>query len=217
MWVMRLMTRHLSVVARPIIQWVADHEVIACGLRRSDGQVYVIYTPTESRGDHEVFRKRGGRTWEKIDSREVTRFSDPIVRQVVIPDALIGDVLQVRAPLLSRKFSTKQKIVKSPKITVKESSKDISSSLNVREHFFSWDTLEGMDPMIYFLAIEQDSKTQTAIYTRETNWLYPHVESASLSVGSFALTELDERKEHQAKLVVVDYDGWVSGLGQINF
>jgi len=67
--------------------------------------------------------------------------------------------------------------------------------------------------MIYFLVIE-DSKgdTLSAIYTRENYWTYPLIKKASLSIGPVSPLKLELGKEYKAKLLLVDFDGWVSHI-----
>ena len=43
-WNMRWMTRYLGFLARPVVSWMADREVIACGFRDTDGGVRIIFS-----------------------------------------------------------------------------------------------------------------------------------------------------------------------------
>jgi hypothetical protein len=73
--------------------------------------------------------------------------------------------------------------------------------------------------MIYFLAIEDErgARTYSAIYTRETYWLYPEIKKASYSVGPANPPVLDSHSRCVARLVLVDYDGWVSHIAHREF
>lgn len=75
-----------------------------------------------------------------------------------------------------------------------------------------------MIPWWYFLAVE-DAKgvNQAAIYTREVSWTYPRPGEASLSLGPARPPRLTRGETYAAKLVLVDYQGWVSHIAEQAF
>jgi len=83
---------------------------------------------------------------------------------------------------------------------------------------FSWHKAEAYDPMIYFLAIEDMREgIKAAVYTRESSWTYPRVKDASLSLGPAQPPRLTSGEMHVAKLVLIDYEGWVSHIAERSF
>ena len=113
-WNMRWMTRYMVFLARPVISWMADREVIACGFRHHDGSVRIIFSPGRGRGDHRFVRKTAG-DWEQASVSSPGNFSADIVRQVLVPSARLGEVYRARAE------NAKGKTLSSPQIHVKES------------------------------------------------------------------------------------------------
>jgi hypothetical protein len=215
-WNMRWMTRRVGFIARPIVRAYAGLEVIACGLRESNARVAVIYTAAHGRTGHHV-RVYDRRRWRPIDSTQAEDFSGPVVRRVLVPTAAIGERYRMCATTrLGRRVS-------SPTITVKEETVHdpaplavtLSSDGSVK---FSWAATDVYDPMIYFLAVE-DARgvNKAAVYTREVSWTYPRTEAASLSLGPSRPPRLPRGETHTAKLVAVDYQGWVSHLAEQSF
>jgi len=213
---MKYMTRYLPLIAHPVIAWVARNEVIACGLRTDSGEVHVIFTPTPTRGSHSTVRLRPG----DEELREMVRSADfaaGVVEQHGVPGAKIGDVLQVRA-----EDSRSKRLYRSPYIHVKQHTVMNNSALKAMvsgtQVKFAWDVASSLEPMIFFLAVmEVAGKTLAGIYTRETSWMYPFTARASLSVGPADVPGLIPDQSYRARLVVVDYDGWVSLLAEQEF
>jgi len=95
-WNMRWMTRYVGFIARPFVQWYADQEIIACGLRSEKGDVCIIYSPMPGRLDHSFFKKEGAR-WSVVSVFPTNNFSGDMVHQVILPNAKIGEDYIVRA------------------------------------------------------------------------------------------------------------------------
>jgi len=215
-WNMRWMTRYLGFLARPVVSWMAGREVIACGLRDTDGGVRIIFSPGENRGDHR-FVRRTVRGWEELYVDPVKSFSADIVRQVSVPSAHVDEVFRVRAGRATG--ST----VNSPRITVKEETRFHPELINLQiipggVLRFSWSDSGLGDTMIHFLVVEDsEGKCLAAVYTRESSWSYPLIRKASLSIGPAAPQALCESGSYTVNLVYVDFDGWVSALAEKSF
>jgi hypothetical protein len=215
-WQMRWMTRHAGFLARPMVRAYAGVEVIACGLRQRDGRVAIIYTPIAGRSRHHA-QVRDGRRWQPAVSVPADDFSTPVVRRLLIPTARVGQRYRMRAT------SSRGRRLSSPVITIKERTQEAPASLAVTASsggsaVFSWMEAEACDPMIYFLAVEdRRGRNIAAIYTRETSWAYPRTETASLSLGPPRPPSLIRGASYTARLVVVDYQGWVSQLADRSF
>lgn len=113
--------------------------------------------------------------------------------------------------------------ISSPTITIKEATIYEPKLLTITRSpdvsvTFSWAVAEAYDPMVYFLAVE-DARglNQAAIYTREASWIYPQTRTASLSLGPERPPRLTRGKTYTAKLVLVDYQGWVSHIAEQPF
>lgn len=212
-WNMRWMTRYLGVVTRPFIKWYGDQEVIACGLRHSDGTVRIIYTPTARQLDHNFYKKQK-RMWIQTPSEPLQPFSRTLVPQVCLPEARLGEVHRV----VSRTKGTRK--LRSPKITVKEKTAYDNDMIELNASsdgnlVISWNRAERYEAMIFFLAVEDDNGSSlSGVYTREMFWEYPLIKKASYSVGRPDPFRLEKGKTYTIKLVVVDFDGWVSALGE---
>jgi len=215
-WNMRWMTRHVGFLARPMVRAYACVEVIACGLRQRDGRAAIIYTPTPGRTGHhaQVYDRR---RWRPVAPAPAAAFSAPVVSQMLIPAARIGQRYRMRATnRLGWHLS-------SPAITIKEGTSYTPVFLAVAPSSdglvtFSWATADAYDPMIYFLAVE-DARGQNiaAIYTREVSWTYPRTKEASLSLGPARPPRLIHGSSYTAKLAVVDYQGWVGHFAEQSF
>ncbi len=215
-WNMRWMSRYLGFVARPIVRAYAGIEVIACGLRGRDGRVAIIYTPASGRTGHHA-RVYDRRRWRPVESVQMGDFSGPVVCQVLIPTARIGQRYRMCA---TNRLGWK---ISSPTITVKEATIYDPRLLTVTPTSdvtvtFSWAMAEAHDPMLYFLAVE-DARgvNNAAIYTREVSWTYPRTWAASLSLGPAWPPRLTRGETYAAKLVLVDYQGWVSHIAERSF
>jgi hypothetical protein len=215
-WTMRWMTRYLGFLARPIVSWMADREVIACGFRDTDGSVRIIFSPGENRGDHWFVRKTV-RGWEEVPANPVKNFSGDIVRQVIVPPAQLGDVFRVKA-------STATDItVNSPRIVVKKHTRFGPDLIHLQiipgeVLRFSWSESRQANTMLHFLVVEDsEGKCLAAVYTREYSWSYPLIRKASLSIGPGEPPDLSESGSYTVKLVYVDFDGWVSALAEQKF
>jgi len=141
-----------------------------------------------------------------------------MVHQVVLPNAKIGEDYIVRAHK-----KNKSRTLRSPKITVKESTYSSPDLIEVQPlpnggAYISWKKGEKFNPMIYFLAVENaKGESLVGIYTRESFWQYPLIQKASLSVRSNNPVSLQKNKKYTAKLTIVDFDGWVSCIGNKTF
>lgn len=215
-WNLRWMTRNLGFVARPIVRAYAGVEVIACGLRGRDRRVAIIYTPASGRTGHHacVYDRRRSRP---VESVQIADFSGPVVCQVVIPTARVGERYRMRATnrlgwrISSPTITVKEATVYEPRLLTVTRSSDASVT-------FSWAMAEAYDPMVYFLAVE-DARgvNNAAIYTREVSWTYPRTGAASLSLGPARRARLARGETYTAKLVLVDYQGWVSHIAEQSF
>lgn len=216
-WNMRWMTRYLGFIAIPFVRWYANQEVIACGLRAENGDVCVIYSTEPDRSTHSYFKKETS-GWSIVDVLRTNNFSGNLVRQVILPDAKVGEVYIVRA----QKGNT-GRTLRSPEITVKERTQSSPDLIEVKllpdgGAYLSWKEGEQFDPMIYFLVVEDDRGTSlSGIYTRENFWEYPFIKKASLSIGNTKPILLQSGKQYIAKLTIVDFDGWVSCIGRKSF
>ncbi len=211
---MRLLTRFVPWLARPMVAWVAEHEIIACGLRPwGDKRVTLIYTPKESRGAHRFYQLDQKKETE-ISSVSIEDFSPGLVRQAEVLAPEIGHIYIIRAPRIGEASAETHS---SPKIHVKEETNRIDEELTITplslgEARLEWKESKVHDPMIYFFVVEDDTKALVGIYTRATHWQYPRIGRASLDVGAANVEQLKAGKNYTAKLLLVDYDGWVSHL-----
>lgn len=215
-FMMRYMTRCLGVVARPLVRLMAAGEVIACGLRGEDGGVRVIYSPRPGRGTHRMVRLEAG-SFAGIPTRPEVDFSSGLVKQVRLPEARVGDLVRVQAE------NEAGRLLNSPRITVKEETRRDPGLIDVSflaggDVKLSWPRAERRGVMVYFLALENAAESSLAgIYTRENSWTYPRLKRASLSIGPEPPPILKAGEAFTAKLVVVDFDGWVSALAARTF
>lgn len=213
-FVMRVMTRYAGFMARPLIQWYADREIIACGYRTTGGEVKVMYSPTKQRDDHYIVIKQRLQ-WREQASIDTENFSGSSVKTKLVPELENCNVIQVRAHDVNKK-----RIYKSPKITVKAGTKydakllkiTITNAVQIR---FSWQLAERYQPMLYFLTVaDNNDQTRIAIYTGETFWSFPKFKTASLTLSSDDMQTLKKNTRYMAKLVVVDFDGWVPVISE---
>jgi hypothetical protein len=215
-WHMRWMNRWLGFLTRPAIAAYAEREVIACGLRARDGTVRFIYSPGPHRGDH-WFVKKISRSWTRTDATSTAPFSGDLVEQAYLSSAKLGEVYRVQAEnekgrvLHSPDIWIKKETIINPGVIRVESLKDGHAML-------SWLQEKRPDSMIYFLSLEDgDGKALAGIYTVEKFWQYPMTRAASLTIGLGDPPRLETSGEYTAKLVVVDFNGWVSTLDQKTF
>lgn len=216
-WNMRWMTRYAGFIARPIVQIYGNNEIIACGLRNEDNTIAVIYTPKPGHQNHAVLL-REEKHWVPETSTPAENFSGSVVSRRIVPQARNG----MRYKMFGYKQNGRR--LSSPTITVKPATIYDCSLLEIksnttRDILFTWPSAERHDPMIYFLAVEDETREHTcaAIYTRETFWHYPKTNTASYSVGPAVPPYLAPGKTFLAKLVLVDYDGWVSHIAVRSF
>ena len=210
--VMRVMTRYAGFMARPLIQWYADREIIACGYRTTEDEVKVMYFSAQQRRDHYIVKKHKLR-WRDHASIKAENFSGSGVKTKLVQPLENRKVIQIRAPDVNKK-----KIFKSPKITIKADTKYDAQLLkitvtNAAQIHFSWQLAEQYQPMLYFLTVADDNdQTCIAIYTRETFWNFPKFKTASLTLSSEEIQTLKKNTQYMAKVVVVDFDGWVPAI-----
>lgn len=206
---MKWMTRYFGFIARPIVRLYASREIIACGLRSKNGDVNIIYSPQDNNIRYTIMKKNG-KNWETEQTISNKKYSYPTVHQVKIPKAKINEVYRISA--------TNKRNLHSPNITIKQNSIDISNIIKVDllekdKLKISWKDGDSYDPMIYFLIVENDKRnTISAIYTRDNYWIYPLVKEASLSLLNNP-PNLDNSKDYHIMLLLVDFDGWVMGMG----
>jgi hypothetical protein len=211
---MRLLTRLAPWLARPMVARVAELEIIACGLRPwGDERVTLIYTPKESRGVHRFYNLDQNRETE-ISAKSTEDFSPGLVRQAEVLSPQIGQIYIIRAPCIG---GTPTEMRSSPKIYVKAETNRIDEELTITplphgEVRLEWKESKTHDPMIFFLVVEDDTKALVGIYTRAAYWRYPHVGQTSLDVGAENIEPLQEGHTYTSRLLLVDYDGWVSHL-----
>lgn len=216
-WNMRWMTRYAGFIARPIVRIYGNNEIIACGLRNEDNSVAVIYTPKTGHRDHAVLL-REGRQWMHETSTPMENFSGSVVSRLSVPQAQNG----MRYKMVG--VTANGRRLSSPTITVKPTTINDPTLLEIesttrRNVRFAWPRAETHDPMLYFLTVESETgeNTHVAIYTRETFWCYPKINTASYSVGPASPLPLDPDKRYVVKLILVDYDGWVSHMAVRTF
>ena len=214
---MRIMTRHVGIISRPLVKWYANREIIACGYRRKEGKVGVIYSLVKQRKEHYIAVKQILR-WKEHVSVDGEDFSGNGIKVKLVPEIGNRQIIQVRAHRLNTRS-----IIKSRRITVKERTKYDATILKItvteaaRIHF-SWELAEEYDPMLYFLTVaDNNNKTCIAIYTRETFWSFPKFKTASLTIGRSDTDTLKRGSRYAAKLVVVDFDGWVPVISEQSF
>jgi hypothetical protein len=215
-WNMRWATRYAGFAVRPMVRAYASVEVIACGLRERDARVAIMYSPAPGRTDYHARLYDHGR-WRPVETVQMADFTSPSVHRVLIPRAHIGQRYRMRA---------KNRLgwsISSPTITVKEATIYEHRLLTITPSSdatvtFSWVAAETYDPMVYFLAVEDAvGVNQAAIYTREVSWTYPWTRAASLSLGPARPPGLIRGETYAAKLVLVDYHGWVSHIAEQGF
>ncbi|MCH8748152.1 hypothetical protein IH781_00215 [Patescibacteria group bacterium] len=216
-WNMRWMTLHVGFVARPFIVWYSEREVIACGLRATGGDVRIIYSMLPSRCQHTFTKRDTTGQWLPGRAEPTANFSGELVHQVTLPNAQLGDIYRVNAEL-----KNSGRLIQSPTITVKPATAR-TNILTVQmlphgQAKFMWPAGEQFDPMVYFLALEDNAGNSLAgVYTRDTSWTYPITKQASLSLGPIDPSPLEPRQSYTAKLVIVDFDGWVSNIAERQF
>ena len=216
-WNMRWMTRYVGFIARPIVRLYANQEVIACGLGEADGAVSIIYTPWPGRRAYRAVVQRNT-AWQSAPLVPAHNFSGDIVLQASVPSAQVGERYKILAE------SRRGRLLYSPSITVKERTVYDDALLSVLVHkesglaVFQWKDARKYDPLIYFLALEDDTgATLAALYTRAAQWADPHTKLASLSVGPAHAPKLHQGKDYTVKLLLVDFDGWVSHFAKQHF
>lgn len=216
-WNMRWMTRYVGFIARPIVRIYGNNEIIACGFRDEDNSVAIIYTPKTGHRNHSVLL-REGRQWVHETSNTMENFSGSVVSRLSLPRAQNG----MRYKMVG--VTENGRRLSSPTITVKPATICDSALLEIeattpRNVLFAWPRAEKLDPMIYFLAVEDETgeNTLVAIYTREAFWCYPKTKTASYTVGPAEPPTLEPGKQYVAKLILVDYDGWVSHIAEKAF
>ena len=213
-WNMRWMTRYFGFMAHPIVRFYASQEIIACGLNDKHGNAIVIYTPSKNTKNYNLYILRN--KWIPMQTLPSPNFSSPVVLSSALPNAIVGELYKMRAE------TSRGRTLSSPTITNKGNTIYMHDLLSVvyRNDFvcLSWEKAEKFDPMIYFLVIEDSGGNNlSAIYTRENFWTYPLVKKASLSVGLVVPPKLKTGQKYKVKILVVDFDGWVSHLGEKTF
>ncbi|MCH7883319.1 hypothetical protein IIA95_02810 [Patescibacteria group bacterium] len=209
-WNMRWMTRYFGFIARPMVRFYASQEIIACGLSDEEGKTFIIYTPSKNVKNYVVHVLRN--KWLPKKTAVAPNFSGTVVSCRLVPDAESGDIYKVRAE------TARGRMLSSPAITNKGNTIYGDDLLNIAplsndSVYLSWEKAEEYDPMIYFLVIENSvGDTLSAIYTRENFWTYPLVKQVSLSVGPVPSPKLEAGKTYKTKLLLVDFDGWVSHI-----
>lgn len=205
----RWMTRVAGPVARAITAWIAEREVMACGVRLPEGGVGIIYSPYPGHRDHRIVRSRAD-GWQHAPSEPAPDFVPGLVLQATPQDATVGDEYRVLAD------TPTGGVVGSPLITIKESTSRISrlrvEPLGDGALRVEWPPAHRRLAMLFFVAVEQPGfLSPVGIYTRETSWTYPAIGPASLLVGNpfGELPPLVAGKPVRVRYVAVDYEGWV--------
>ena len=192
---------------RRLVRYVAVNEVIACGLMDKGNQPIVIYSPQMQR-EHRI-----GLWKDKQFNERPTGDSEPFIGQLVLKartlDAKQGEVFRILA-----KHKAKDKQVHSPDIVMKMRT-DYRDELLICQKIptgflWTWKKIPAeYEAMLYFLGFEDpDGDGRIGIYTRELHFTYPEKKEGILFLNG-KNPELDNGKEYQATLVVVDYNGWV--------
>lgn len=205
MWNMRWMTRYIGFVARPFARFYASQEILACGIRY-DSSVHIIYI--QKYGESEYTYSKKSSTWDDFEWKEENDFAAGLVPEISIKGARLGELYRVCAENKSGRF------ICSPSITIKGETVDISNYLQVSRQGgkakFDWLEAEKHKSMVYFLSIEGNEQTLAAIYTKETSWTYSNLKSASLSLGPENPKPIQDKDTYLVKLILIDFDGWVS-------
>lgn len=212
---MKWMTRYFGFIARPFIMWYAQREIIACGFRSSeDKNVYIIYPKEHERRSNYLLYKKIKDKWKQVSFSNVHNFSKNLIEQKIILNTCIGEIYKIKA-----QDFVLNKFVSSPSIHIKKMTKIENNLLNVNTHtqnliFFSWEKAKEKKTMIYFLLIEDVTNCNGlfCIYTRETTWQFPNISGTSLVFGNFYYNQLIKKHKYKAKLLLVDFDGWVSNM-----
>jgi len=216
-WNMKWMTRYLAFIARPLVRLYGMHEVIACGMRGHGGAVEIIYTPHPGNHHHRLALLGKDGAWSAAEALPLPHFSGTRVTRMELLGAEEGNVCKVRAE------TARGRTLSSPTIYVKKTSVRSADMLSAAacdngDVVFSWSRAERFSPMIYFLVVENGrGETNAAVYTREMSFRYPRLGTASYSVGPDNPPRFIPGEHFVAKLLVVDYDGWVSHLAERMF
>ena len=201
------MTRLMGPVARAIVRWIAEREVIACGLRAADGSVRIIFSPQSGQISHRVQKKAAGK-WIPADFSATDDFASDLVRQFIVSNAQIDDVYRVVADHPNRRALT------SPVIHVKPDTRYLSS-LSVEFDqaggvLVGWPKERCTGAMLYFFTIQKQGGPATVgAYTRDRFLNFPDLLTASLTIGISDPPPLALGTEYKVQVVVVDYEGWV--------
>jgi hypothetical protein len=216
---MRIMQYLMPQVTRTFVQRYANHEIIACGLRSEDRkQVSVIFMRQSDRGEHILYKAEGGIKKRTVSEKQQD-FSKGLVDQLRVSVAVVGERYVLQAPLQA----DTQKVFSSPFMQVKDETVRDPNLMNISTDIkgiteFSWPQASHHDPMIYFLVLEDgNGHAIMGAYTRSTKLLFPDLRSASLIIGMEGLKSLALGTEYVAKLLLVDYDGWVSHMAEKRF
>lgn len=213
---LRLAAGPLGFLVRPMVRWVARHELIACGFRTRSGEVRIIYSPMDGHRRYVVVC-RTERAWSQRPSVELTDFAPSLVRQIGVPSTRIGE--EYRLFGLSGISNTLQ----SPSIAIKEATRWSKNLLRIEPRnggavCISWDRVDTWSSMLYFLVVQEAGGSPLCgVYTRELSWCYPHVQKALLSIGKSSPPPLAAGAAYEATLVVVDFEGWVPLVASANF
>ena len=55
------------------------------------------------------------------------------------------------------------------------------------------------------------------VYTREVKWKYPDLGNVSYYIGGKDINRLEKNIKYKARLLLVDYEGWVSHIALKQF
>jgi len=179
-----------------------------------------LFTPL-SRIDKNItfLKNRVGGDYIETESIKINNYSGDIVHQVQIEHTKLDDVYRVRAEHV---YNNGMRIVSSPKIQIKRDTiqNDKLLTCHINKHGFitlSWRNAKYLKPMIYFLAVDDEIKSYAAIYTRELAWTYPNFNKASLAIKINPKNVLIKGNKYVARLLLVDYEGWVSHIAVKSF
>ncbi len=208
---MKYMNRYVPGLARPLVQWVGDNEVIACGLRLPDSPEPVVIFSPHAQEAHRICLKKSDKNYT-LDKQRTSFIGDLVVSHE-LNGTRVGEVYTIHA-----KNSSTGKKVSSPNIQIKEATEINNRALIIKqketddntEIHLSWPELaKNYDAMIYFLGFHSEETGYFGIYTREMQFTYPAANEASLFLPNNKAVQLPTNDSVTITLCAVDYNGWV--------
>jgi len=214
---MKYMNRYVPWIAKPIVNYIAENEVIACGLMLPGEKDPVIIFNPQAQKSHTFTVLKNGKREERAMGDRKAYVGDLVVYHTT-PGAKKGEVYQIAA-----KKNNSDEPVFSPKISMKMNTEYDDSLLNMQRledgHLrFNWkEGSKKYQGMIYFLTFaDAEGNGLFGIYTRETRLNYPSMKEVSLYIPG-TQDAFDPGKQYTAKLLIVDYQGWVPAIDSVSF